>query len=309
MNYRNLQIKIELTKRCFLNCLHCSANSGPASCTEIKPKYIDTVLKDAAALERIVLTGGEPLCCSHFFQSLEKFNRAGFMPCIYSSGITECNYSPMLLKSLNGKISKFIISLYGQEATHELITGSKGSFSQTFQFIEYIREFRIPLGIHIVALRENIENIPDLINWLKDLDIHEISILRYVPQGRGMDLNIRPPSREMLAWLYSQLSNKAIRFGAPFNFIHKKRIFCKAGHRTASIDVFGNVIPCDSFKFFAYYGSHNNLEKHRLLSIIGNSDLFKFCRKNSTMNSNNECCIGQYLIKMKKPNLDVALYA
>lgn len=308
MEYRNLEVKIELTKKCFLQCSHCSARTSTCLDKEIKPEFIDRILLDPEAIGNIVLTGGEPLICSHFFKTLEKINNAGLKPIIYTSGFFNKNNSQTIIKNLCGKVCRLIVSIHGSKFVHDRITQIDGSFNLTMQFIKDVRECGIPLDIHVVALRENIETIPPLIRWLKNQGFLNFSILRYVPQGRGSDNNIDPPSKDALSLLYYKLSKDGIRFGAPFNFIRRKKILCKAAHRTVSVDVWGNVIPCDSFKDIFHYNFECNLDHSNLKDIIKNSIFFKFVRENSRTLCEDECCLGQFLLKQQKDHFQLISY-
>lgn len=304
----NLEVKIELTKKCFLQCKHCSARASSWLDKEIKSEFIDRILSDSKMIGKIVLTGGEPLVCSHFFKTLEKLNNAGLKPVIYTSGFFKKNHSKTIIQSLYGKVSQLIVSLHGLEFVHDRITQTDGSFNLTIQFMKDVREYGIPIDIHIVALRENIKTIPFLIHWLKNQGFLNFSILRYVPQGRGSDKNIGPPSIDELSLLYYKLSKNGIRFGAPFNFIRRNKILCKAGYRTVSVDAWGNVIPCDSFKDIFSYNIECNLGYNNLNNIIKNSNYFIFVRENSRMLCEDECCLGQFLLKQKKDYFQVISY-
>lgn len=305
MSIGKIQVKIELTKKCNLYCIHCSSKAGPTLATEIAPSLIDRILLDSPAIDRVVLTGGEPFSCSHFWETLEKINLAGFLPSIYTSGIFGNTINIELIK---GKISQLIISLHGPENIHDRITNIRGSFKQTTSFLETAVNNQIPTGIHVIALRENIEVIPDLVYKLKNKGLNDISILRYVPQGRGSYNQINPPTKAMLLSLYQKLSGMGVRFGAPFNFIHNKNIPCKVGYKTAMIDVFGNVLPCDSFKEFAA-GPERNLSKYTLLEIMSESKLFQLARNNSMSNCKDECCLGQFLLEAEKINSKPITYS
>jgi MoaA/NifB/PqqE/SkfB family radical SAM enzyme len=307
MKIRKLQVKIELTKKCNLDCKHCSSRAGLGSGAEISPKYIDRILEDSAAIERIVLTGGEPFYCSHFFDTLEKVNKAGFLPSVYTSGSFE--KKPTIFRDLDGKISKLIVSLHGPEIIHDRITGSPGSYKSAMGFLNEAKASQMPIAIHVVALRENVELLPILVSQLKDLGFCDISVLRYVPQGRGADKSIEPPTKGMLNSLYNNLSEEEVRFGAPFNYIHKKSIPCKVGHKTVMVNPFGNVIPCDSFKDIAVGRADNNLGNKGLLKIIKESDLFEFARRNSMITCESECCLGQFLLEEQKKSFKIVSHA
>lgn len=307
MKIDKLQVKIELTRKCGLHCNHCSSKAGLESGLEIKQQYIDCILKDAPSIEEVVLTGGEPLSCSHFFQTLEKINMAGFLPSIYTSGIFDGDSS--LFEKIIAKISKLTVSLHGPEIIHDRITNRPGSFRRTMGFIKEVLASPIPIGIHVIALRNNIELIPDLTTLLKNMGLFDISILRYVPQGRGPESDIEPPSKDMLHTLYNKISKNNVRFGAPFNFIHNKNVPCKVGFKTVMVDVFGNVIPCDSFKDLAGNSPENSLSKNNLVNIINESWLFDYVRRNSMASCESECCLGQYLLEQQKSDIKIASYA
>lgn len=309
IEYRNLEVKIELTRKCFLKCKHCSAQASSWLNKEIKPEYIDRILLDSEAIEKIILTGGEPLICSHFFKTLKKLNNAGFKPVIYTSGFFKKNYSKTIIQSLYKKVSQLIVSIHGPKPVHDQITQKNGSFNLTIQFMKYAREYRIPIDIHIVALPENIETIPFMIHWLRKRGFFNFSILRYVPQGRGFDNNIEPLHKDALSSFYHTLSKDGVRFGAPFNFVRREKIFCKAGYRTVSVDAWGNVIPCDSFKDIFPYNNESNLDSSNLMNIIKNSNFFKFVRENRRMLCEDECCLGQFLLRQQKNHLQFLSYA
>lgn len=303
MFYRNLQIKIELTKKCFLACKHCSSKSGSEEFVEIPSFYIDRIIEASHILKRIVLTGGEPLLCSHFSETLNKFNKAGFLPCVYTSGNIGNIDAGSQLGYIAKRVSKIIVSLHGPEHIHDQITKVSGSFAIALEFVEEARKHGIPVSIHIVVLKENILSLLSFINWLKRRDIRDISILRYVPQGRGREQGIISPSKNVLENIIKALISQNVRVGAPFNFLREDKIVCKAGFMTASVDVFGNVIPCDAFKFCSNHYIKNNLKNNNLIEIIRDSNIFKYARANSRMHCDKECCLAQYIIQQREEEI------
>ena len=290
------EVKIELTNRCKLKCIHCSTRACKTNYMEINIKLLRKILKMRKHIRSVVFTGGEPLLYSHLLNSLEIFNSVDLFPVIYTSGYFECAETYRLLGKLRGKVSKFIVSLHGTELVHDRVTQLKGSYSKTIEFVRQIQYAKIPIGIHIVALNENIRTIPLLVSWLKDNFICDISILRYVPQGRGLDRGVAIPSKSIIKDLFYKIEKDNVRFGAPFNYVRNNKVLCKAGRSTISIDAFGRVIPCDSYKEFSSFGDDTNLNQKELLEIVEQASIFKYARKNSLMYSEKECCIGQYLL-------------
>lgn len=111
-----------------------------------------------------------------------------------------------------------------------------------------IRTSRIGLNvdIHFIPMKPNYRQFPDIIEILEMLGIKSISILNFVPQGRGEE------NKEELKEFSEILSKEQehysgnIRIGIPLN--GKISHLCTTGIEKLDIKYDGTVLPCPAFK-------------------------------------------------------------
>lgn len=107
--------------------------------------------------------------------------------------------------------------------------------------------------IHFIPMKPNYNEIPDILEMLEIAGINNISILNFVPQGRGL-INVKQLmlSKEELDEFMEILEKNrniysgTIRIGIPLmgNNTHK----CNAGLEKLDIKFDGTILPCPAFK-------------------------------------------------------------
>lgn len=107
--------------------------------------------------------------------------------------------------------------------------------------------------VHFIPMKPNYKEIPDILEMLQIASINNISILRFVPQGRGKHnaQELQLSAEELNEFLKilsesSALFSGNIRVGIPLmgNNTHK----CTAGLEKLDIKFDGTVLPCPAFK-------------------------------------------------------------
>ena len=107
--------------------------------------------------------------------------------------------------------------------------------------------------VHFIPMKPNYKEIPDILEMLEIAKINNISILNFVPQGRGQ--NNREAlmlSRSELMDFMELLSNSKhlfsgnIRIGIPLMGENSHK--CNAGLEKLDIKFDGTVLPCPAFK-------------------------------------------------------------
>jgi len=154
----------------------------------------------------------------------------------------------------------------------------------------------IETDVHFIPLKPNYREILDILELLEIARINNISILRFVPQGRGFinakDLMLNELELEE----FMSLLNKAhmcytgnIRIGIPLmgDDLHK----CNAGLEKLDIKFDGTVLPCPAFKELdietmkkygiKHYSIYENLEE---VKTPGGKRLVPLCRRVYQMN-------------------------
>jgi MoaA/NifB/PqqE/SkfB family radical SAM enzyme len=186
------ELKIELTKDCPLSCIHCSSNASSGNPIQLGREAVLSLVSQAAELhvKSIVLSGGEPLLWPWIVDAVRACHLHGLSSSIYSTGINKTNDGAREIAALTKYgLCKVIFSIYSPfKNQHEEITRIFGSFDKTVAVMQELRENHIEREIHFVPLKLNYKHLAKLIELAKDSGIPKVSILRFVPQGRGVIL-------------------------------------------------------------------------------------------------------------------------
>jgi len=255
------EIKIELTKDCPLTCIHCSSNAHSGNTTQLPREIVLSLVNQAAELKvkSIVFSGGEPLLWPWLDEAVSACKVHGLRCSLYSTGIDligDGAQKILYLKTCG--LKRVIFSLYSPfKEHHEEITRKIDSFDKTVTTMRIIGDGAIEREMHFVPLKRNYKHLLKLVELAKDLGVQRISILRFVPQGRGETLK---KSHEMLMHKETvelrnlilrcrENTDVKIRLGSPYNIMMLNNdVDCIAAWRTLCIGPNGNVYPCDAFK-------------------------------------------------------------
>ncbi|RKY10058.1 MAG: hypothetical protein DRP56_01755 [Planctomycetota bacterium] len=295
------ELSLELTDCCPLNCMHCSSNSGP-SCTNSLPSNLVKKLVDEAALlgaSKISLGGGEPAIAENFFSVLSYISKKNIPVEIFTSGITNFStdiesYSDEIIENLStyNKL-KLIFSIYsGTKEIHDAVTQKQGSFEATLDSLRKCLKSNINCEVNFVPLRINIQDFETLIDLVESYGLNKISILRFVPQGRGhQNKELLEMSRdEEDAFITKilhlrEIKDFEIRTGSPFNgIIPENNIPCRAGFAKLVIQANGNVLPCEVFKHHRRHSWKLSVYQKTLIEILQSPQILTL--RNSLQASN-----------------------
>jgi radical SAM protein with 4Fe4S-binding SPASM domain len=271
------------------------------------------LVKEAGQLGavKVSLGGGEPTADENFLPVVYRVLETGMLVEVFTCGIASTTQDiislpPTIIESCAGiKGIKFIFSFHGASAeTHDHITQTPGSFECLLTSLQNCLQANIECEMNFVPLRVNTNDFSQLINIAKDLQIPRISILRFVPQGRGAlnraELELHPEEensfvRELLR-LRAQ-SSVDIRTGSPFNgIIPGNQVPCRAGFGKLVIQADGNVLPCEVFKHYKRRNwdlSVHNMTLSQILASPQISNLYKRLQHTNCL----ECPVHQGLRK------------
>jgi len=188
-------------------------------CEEILKDCIDLGVKDVA------FSGGEPFEWWPFLKDAIYLSVNGTLSTkIYTTG----NVDDFRKKLADiRKVGDFtcVFSLFGSTAKyHERITQKNGSFNQTMKGIGMAVDLGLQVEIHFVPFQDNYSQLRPVAILAKDFGVKTVSVLRFVPQGRGCDMKSAPLNRSQNLELKLQVQrlNKqdfVIRTGSPYNFL------------------------------------------------------------------------------------------
>ena len=166
----------DLTYRCNFRCVHCyggfPAGPGGSPGGELETARVLDLLSEAAGAGclMLLLSGGEPLLRDDFVDIYIAARRLGLIVTVFTNAslLTQAHldaftdYPPHMVE----------VSVYGAgEETYERVTGARGSFRRVRRSIEQLVERRIRVGLKTMILRDNVEDVPAIAAYARDLGL------------------------------------------------------------------------------------------------------------------------------------------
>ena len=155
-----MEVAIEVTRRCPLECLHCYNNLPmgdlPARNRELSKEEHFKLADDLADLGVfwLLYSGGEIFARKDFLEIYTYAKKKGFLITLFTNGTM-----------INEKIADYLveyppfaieITLYGRtKETYEALTGIPGSYERCLRGIEHLRQRKLPLKLKTVATTVN----------------------------------------------------------------------------------------------------------------------------------------------------------
>ena len=250
------EIKIEVTYQCSLACVHCSSDAVPSSTLEISKPDCLRIIAEAHQLgaTHIVLSGGEPLLWSPLEDVVSAAVANAMEVVLYSSGNAP-RAEEILRRLARTGLASCIFSIFAStDEKHENITRVRGSFQSTRRAIDAAREIGLPVELHFVPMANNYTELKAIALLAREWKVARISVLRFVPHGRGALLRHRVLNRlQNINLRNSILSLRQqgfeIRTGSPYNFLLlNERPQCLAGRDRLVVGPDLRIYPCDAFK-------------------------------------------------------------
>jgi radical SAM protein with 4Fe4S-binding SPASM domain len=271
--------------------------------------------------KRIEISGGEPLLHKDISELLPILKNLGLEVNIFTCGaiVRDGSYEKAMLEKVQllklSKVDKVVFSMHGANArTHDDIAKSPGSFSHTVEFIKELTKEKIPVGAHFVPMAMNFEEFRDFVDFVQSLGILDVSVLRFVPQGRGkknMDsliLNeIEVAQLVKLLTVEEHREDINVKVGSHLDFTFlldgdppKK---CNAGIGKCLVEASGDVLPCAVFKGLTDKDKNNfvagNIRKTSLKDLWEHSEIFETFRNFEPSSLIGACKTCEYLSTCK----------
>jgi radical SAM protein with 4Fe4S-binding SPASM domain len=287
------EMKIEVTYNCPLSCIHCSSDANPKNQLSMTFEKCLEIINSALSIgvKEITLSGGEPFTWEGIIEIIAFLKSKGPTSSIYTTG--NCDNLDKLMKKLKtAGVDKLIFSLYSDnENEHDRVTRKLNSYNNTLKAIKLAKSYNINTEIHFVALASNYKKLDGIVKIAKANGAKLVSILRFVPQGRGkLIANFDTLNREQNLELKEMIINLRnngfeIRTGSPFNvLLINNDPKCMAAQDRLIVTPDLNIYPCDAFKqisceSIAPHDEYSNLSKHTVEECWNQSKYFELVRK------------------------------
>jgi MoaA/NifB/PqqE/SkfB family radical SAM enzyme len=224
--YKLKELKIEVTHQCPLACVHCSSDAHGNNNNSMSVDNCIKIIKSAAKLEveEISFSGGEPFLWNGLMNCVSIANGLNIKTIIYTSGNID-DFSKKCSQLFDAGLKEVVFSLYsGDSQKHDRITRRNDSFNKTIKAIMSAKDIGLIVKIHFVIMKSNYQQLENIIKLCESYGVSSLSILRFVPQGRGKMLYSSIMDQEdyiVLKNIINRNKNRKInlRTGSPLNFL------------------------------------------------------------------------------------------
>ncbi len=318
------------TYKCNLKCKHCYSEAGNISKTELSTEEAMKVVDQIAdfGVTSLAFSGGEPLMRKDFFKVARHAVDSGLYVSLATNGTLLTEENAKKLKEIG--LHYVEVSLDGANAkTHDYFRGKRGAFDQTMQGIKNCLKEDICTCIAITGTKNNLTEIPTVLEMAENMGIDRFTLFNFVPVGRGKDIIAADPSpqerEQLLIYLNKKLSEDhkiailsttpqlarvALQAHSPTQddiimpLAHmeatkiSKRAKaladfiggCGAGRLYCAISPEGNVQPCVFMPLIV-----GNLKTEKLKDIWFNSPVFKDLRDREKLKGRCSRCEFKYV--------------
>jgi MoaA/NifB/PqqE/SkfB family radical SAM enzyme len=274
-NCRKLErLEIEVTRRCPLNCIHCSSRSGQGKLSnELAFKDVIRVISEFSGLggKTVTITGGEPFVkgASFILNILKTAKCYSLSTHIYTSGyLMNANLAKKLRDS---KADMVCVSIEGLETTHDKITGVPGSYRRALNTLKLLQKHKVSTRIHFTPMRINFTEFQHVVNLGETLGVRGVKIFDFSPQGRAYEnrhrLELAPSKMNEFVILVRRIIGQGrinIQFGGLLGGLSDS---CSVGRKIA-ITCEGYALPCLGLRERTeIFGNFGNVMKEPLLEI------------------------------------------
>ncbi len=284
-----LAVLAEMTHRCPLQCPYCSnpveLDRAGSELTTEEWKKVLSELAEIGVLQ-IHFSGGEPTARKDLVELVRHATDVG----LYSNLITSAVLltKDKLTALADAGLCHVQISFQGSEPDlANRVAGFRQAHEKKLEVAKWTRELELPLTVNAVMHRQNLFQLPDIIQMAVDLDADRLEVANV--QYYGWALKNRAalmPSRAQLDIMVEQVARAreelqgviTIDFVVPDYFASRPKS-CMGGWglRFLTISPSGKVLPCHAAETITAL-AFDNVRQRSLADIWRTSDAFRAFR-------------------------------
>lgn len=268
-----------ITARCNLDCKHCYIKPYAKELEEINVSSWKDIMSEArnAGINNIYLTGGEPFLID--MEKLLEFSKKYGLP------ISDIETNALILKKdVIEKMDKSTVFHISYDSFHADSFGNSEEYHSTIRkSIRYLTKRGFEVRVNTATSKENVEDINEYYERIKNIGISEWDIFFVAPIGRGKNLQLldwgeevalskkildkwkdeRPMRLRIGSYLTGRKGEKPIQ---PIKYLCE---YCKD---VITLLPNGKVLPCCRYIAIPeYYKAAPDIKKKSIQSIIENS--------------------------------------
>lgn len=260
-------LSIEIIRKCNNCCRHCSSCSTSSSTEMLDLSQLRGIAEDVSRLDvdRVCLSGGEPLLHPDILDIVRIFSEAGKEVVVYTCGIVG---SPDALAPISRSyarrlktagISTAIFNFpAARSGTYDFITSTKGRFPILLDSVRAMAAAEIRCEGHFVPLRQNVDEIEEVLTVASDVGITKMSFLRLVAHGRAQEhiheIGLSECEERSLIndlAMIKSAHNGRVRIGIPLS----REATCSQCHAISGklyVKFDGSIYGCEAFKYVSF---------------------------------------------------------
>lgn len=264
-----MRVIVELTFDCQAKCVHCFTNSPRTVENPVTFKeWMDLVnLMGKMKVFLISFSGGEPMLYPGIDELVERAAQTGMRTTLDTNGylLTEERLAELIDLGLQG----VYVSLHAPTASlHDRISGMDGLFDRVVNAMKISLDKGLEVQASTILSQMNKDVIEDMMYFFHDLGVHRVSLMNFIPLGRGAEnahLILKPEDvLDLLPKIYeADRDIKDVVFFYPdtpyayYDHTIGKEAFqslklegrigaCVAGILAAAVNPLGEVTGCDA---------------------------------------------------------------
>ena len=182
-----------LTHECNLACRHCLFSASPTQSQALDRTELDSGIQQAKDLgcSLFYFTGGEPFVYPDFVKILGDLLEDSHVHAVVLTNGLLIQEHIDALRELPADRFHLQISMDGMEKCHDAIRGT-GTFSRLQKNLECLSLHGIPVTLSVAVNRGNIADLPAIIDFAAETNIHNIHLLYHFVRGKGSSSQFVP---------------------------------------------------------------------------------------------------------------------
>ena len=206
----------EVTRACAFACKHCRADAqhqrDPRELTTDEGyRLIDRLAVFGSPI--LIFTGGDPMMRRDLFDLISYAAQKG-LRCSLTPTATALPTLERLIQAKQAGIRRIALSLDAPTPeAHDEFRQVNGSWKRTMQILHNAKEVGLSVQVNTTVSTFNVEQLPEMVPFVKEVDAVQWSVFFLVPTGRAQARYMVSPQKheEVFNWLYE------LSLDAPFD--------------------------------------------------------------------------------------------
>lgn len=177
----------EVTLRCNQACRFCGTRAGRAAPDELDTETALELIRQLADLgvREVSMHGGEAYLRHDLYQLVRSIRDHGMAATLVTGGRGLTLEVARAMRDVD--MTAVSVSIDGPRATHDSLRGFDGGFDQAILALCHLESVGIAVGTNTQVNRENLHQIPELYQSLRQHPLYGWQVQLMVPMGRAAD--------------------------------------------------------------------------------------------------------------------------